>query len=464
MNSSSPKIRTDELTKVDEHLSVAIVGGGACGLSCALHLSDLGIDSVVFERDALAQGSTALSSGFIPAVGTRLQKSLGIKDSVELFVSDIRNKSHNESDLALSTAYAQASGKALDALETLHGFEWILLDQFLYPGHSAHRMHAVAEKTGQSLMTKLLASLEKKSIPLINQALVKELWVKDRFIKGLSLVRPDGTTETYSCDALILCCNGYGGNAELVKKYLPEMTSAVFAGHQGNDGSAVIWGQQLGAQLADLGGYQGHGSWAIPHSVLITWALMLDGGVQLNALGKRFHNETKGYSEAAVEVLKQPGSVAWCVFDSTTKSMGDDFPDFRDAEKNGALKKSNSIDELAQVISCDKKILEHELNAIDVGVADETGRTFKKKLQAPFYSIKVTGALFHTQGGLGIDTQAKVLDEKGKAFANLWAAGGAARGVSGNQVFGYLSGNGLLSAFSGAYIAANSVAQYLKNA
>ena len=33
-----------------------------------------------------------------------------------------------------------------------HGLEWELLDGFLYPGHSALRMHAVPEKTGRALM------------------------------------------------------------------------------------------------------------------------------------------------------------------------------------------------------------------------------------------------------------------------------------------------------------------------
>ncbi len=37
--------------------------------------------------------------------------------------------------------------------------------------------------------------------------------------------------------------------------------------------------------LADLGGYQGHGSWAVPQGALITWALMMEGGVQVNARG-----------------------------------------------------------------------------------------------------------------------------------------------------------------------------------
>ena len=46
----------------------------------------------------------------------------------------------------------------------------------------------------------------------------------------------------------------------------------------------------------------------------------------------------------------------------------------------------------------------------------------------------------------------------GGLFPNLLAAGGAARGVSGNDVAGYLSGNGLLSAVAGGYIAAHTAA------
>ena len=44
-------------------------------------------------------------------------------------------------------------------------------------------------------------------------------------------------------------------------------------------------------------------------------------------------------------------------------------------------------------------------------------------------------------------------------WPNLLAAGGAARGVSGNAVWGYLSGNGLLSAVAGGAIAAQTAAQ-----
>ena len=60
--------------------------------------------------------------------------------------------------------------------------------------------------------------------------------------------------------------------------------------------------------------------------------------------------------------------------------------------------------------------------------------------------VKVTGALFHTQGGLLVDLEARVLRRTGGVLPNLFAGGGAACGLSGSGRDGYLSGNGLLAA------------------
>jgi fumarate reductase flavoprotein subunit len=215
----------------------------------------------------------------------------------------------------------------------------------------------------------------------------------------------------------------------------------------------------LGARLADLGAYQGHGSWAVPQGALISWALMMEGGVQINALGQRFHDETQGYSEAAVHVLAQPGGVAWNVFDDTLLAFAQGFPDFVAAQGAGAVQHAADAASLARIIGCPVDALQATLDAVRPGNDAVTGRTFKRVLQAPFHAVKVTGALFHTQGGLDIDAQARVLREDGTPLPNLLAAGGAARGVSGNAVWGYLSGNGLLSAIAGGHIAAHTAAE-----
>ncbi len=428
---------------------VAIVGAGACGLMAALMLRDAGIDCVLLERDALAQGSTALSSGFIPAAGTHVQREAGVTDdSAELFAQDIQAKAHDSAAPHLVAAYTAAIAPALDALQSRHGLAFELLEGFLYPGHRRLRMHTLPQRTGAALVAALDAAAVRAGAMLVTEALVRELWCDDAGrVIGVGYQRPDGTLERLACRALLLACNGFGGDAAMVRELLPEMRDALFAGHKGNDGSAIAWGRQLGARLADLGGYQGHGSWAVPQGALISWALMMEGGVQVNAEGRRFHDETGGYSEASVHVLAQPGGVAWNVVDNRLLELGRSFPDFVAAETAGAVRHAADAQALATLVGCD-------LEALTATLAGTL-------LTAPYGAIKVTGALFHTQGGLDIDAQCRVLRVDGTPFPNLLAAGGAARGVSGNAVWGYLSGNGLLSAVGGGYIAAHTAAAHI---
>ena len=443
---------------------VAIVGAGACGLTAALALSRLGIECVVLERDAVPAGSTALSSGFVPAPCTRVQQSAKVKDSSDLFAQDIQHKAHGQAAPALVRAYSEAIGPAMDALEHHHRMPWQLLDQFLYPGHSVHRMHAVPEKTGEGLMTRLRAAADATGVVVLTQAQVTELNADATgTVNSLTYSQPGGPAQVLMCDAVILACNGFGGNADMVKQHLPAMQDAQYAGHVGNDGSAIAWGLQLGAELADMGAYQGHGSWAIPQGSLISWALMMEGGIQINRFGARFHDETQGYSEAAVQVLNQPNGVAWNVFDNQLLQFAQDFPDFVAAQAAGAVKSASNAESLAAIVGCPQMALDKTLAEVNRLATDAWGRTFKRPLEAPFHAIKVTGALFHTQGGLNINAQCQVLKPDGKTLPNLYAAGGAARGVSGTEVWGYLSGNGLLSAIAGGHIAAHAVAQKLRD-
>lgn len=464
-DTAQPRICDAAELQTTDHVPVAIVGAGACGLTAALALQRLGVDCVLLERDDFARGSTALSSGFIPAPGTRAQKAQGFADSPEQFVADIQAKSHGLSAPLLAEAYAHAIAPALDALEAAHGIPWQVLDGFLYPGHSSYRMHCVPEKTGAGLMSRLLAAVDAAAIPVLTQARVTELWCDaEQRVQGIGYVRPDGSTERLRCDVLLLACNGFGGAPDLVRELLPEMADASYAGHTGNDGSAVLWGRALGAQLADLTAYQGHGSWAVPQGALISWALMMEGGIQVNAQGQRFHDETQGYSEAAVHVLAQPGGVAWNVFDDALLAFAQQFPDFVEAQAAGAVQHGADAAALAQLIGCPLPTLQATLAQCGAGLDAVTGRSFKRALQEPMHAIRVTGALFHTQGGLDINAAMQVLRRDGTVFPNLLAAGGAARGVSGNAVWGYLSGNGLLSAVAGGHIAAHTAQQLVAQA
>ena len=241
------------------------------------------------------------------------------------------------------------------------------------------------------------------------------------------------------------------------------MKDAIYFGHTGNQGEAVIWGRQLDAKIGHLSGYQGHGSVAHPHGVLVTWALMMEGGIQINKKGVRFSNEHKGYSEQAVNVLSQPEKIAFNIFDERLCELGRKFDDFRKAENAGALLKGLTVKELATNIGVNETSLSETMLNIDAlaeqNARDSFGREFniKSRLKPPYYAVRVTGALFHTQGGLLVDKYARVIQESGSIIQGLYACGGAACGVSGPDVSGYLSGNGLLTAISLGYVAGKSI-------
>ena len=71
---------------------------------------------------------------------------------------------------------------------------------------------------------------------------------------------------------------------------------------------------------------------------------------------------------------------------------------------------------------------------------------------APYGVVRITGALFHTQGGLLVNQRAAVLRHD-QEIPGLFAAGGAAAGMSGHGAAGYMAGNGLLAAVGLGYIA-----------
>ena len=152
-----------------------------------------------------------------------------------------------------------------------------------------------------------------------------------------------------------------------------------------------------------------------------------------------------------------PDGVAWVVLDERIDRACRAFKDYQDLLEANAVRWSEDMAALAGVIGASTAALETTLAAAraaaDGATVDPWGRTYwEEPLRPPFGSIKVTGALFHTQGGLLVDENARVL-RGGVPIPGLYAAGGAAVGISGHGAAGYLAGNGLLSALGLGYLA-----------
>lgn len=442
----------------DLEVPILIVGAGACGMVAALAAKDAGAEVLVIEADAAPSGSTALSAGLIPAAGTAQQAAAGITDDPGRFAADIQAKAMGQNPQALVDLLAQGAGPAIDWLTQCHGLPFSVVTDFTYPGHSAQRMHGLPTRAGRELVDRLRTTCQAEGIDIVCNRRASVLFTDGARIAGVAVDGPEGQ-ETIGCDALILACNGFGGNREMVAQHMPEIEGALWFGHSGNQGDAVSWGAALGAETLHLSAYQGHGNVAHPHGILITWAVITEGGVQVNLSGDRFWDESQGYSEAARAVLSQPEGIAWAIFDARIAGVARQFQDFKDAEAQGAIKWAETVSGLAETTGLPAGALTETLMAIPMDGTDSFGRRFASPpLAPPFAAVKVTGALFHTQGGLNVDGQARVKRSEGGVIGNLFAAGGAAVGVSGRGDRGYLSGNGLLSAVVLGRIAGQSAA------
>ncbi|WP_432199886.1 FAD-dependent oxidoreductase [Erythrobacter sp. W53] len=460
-------IRADEVETIMD-IPIVIIGGGGTGLCAALAARDAGIDVLVVERDRQPLGTTSMSTGLIPAAGSEIQQAAGVEDTPQLFANDIKAKTKGQVDTQLVTHLANESAKTIDWLANTQGLQLSLVEGFIYPGHSVRRMHGMPSRSGSELMGALYSASEDAGVDIFTESTVDKLYIgQDDRIIAIGCTRPDGSEDIIGCGAVILACCGFAGNPEMVSELIPELEHAAFHGHPGNKGHAIAWGRDLRAAMADLSAYQGHAGLAAGYGIPILWPLIAEGGIQVNRAGERFANEASGYSEQAVEVLRQDGHVAWSIYDQTRHEIMEQFDDYQQAKSAGCLMNADTLEELAEQTGVDadgllRTVAEtHDL--VESGVCDQFGRSFagKAKLSAPFYAVKVTGALFHTQGGLEVDEHARVLREDGTPFPNLYAGGGAARGVSGPGADGYLAGNGLMTATTLGRLAGEHAAKYV---
>ena len=296
----------------------------------------------------------------IPAAGTRFQKAGRIDDSPELMAEDIFKKNDYESDPEMTLHLCREAKNLVEWLVDSVGIHLDIVADFIYPGQSRHRIHAPSTRKGTQIVNELRTILSSRENILLAQATpVRDLVAleQDGRVIGLKAERTGQKMNLIRARKVILACNGFGRNTEMLRKYIPEMAEAFYFGHEGNTGEGILWGMELGADTRHMGAYQAHGSVAHPHATLLTWAVIANGGFQVNKSGNRFANEYTGYSEHATEVLGQEDKIAIEIFDERIYKSVLGFEDFQQCIELGAVKKATSIEELAETFQIPAKSL-----------------------------------------------------------------------------------------------------------
>lgn len=450
-------------------IDVLCIGAGACGLAAAIAAHDAGAAVAIVEKRERPGGNSSLSTGSVPGAGTRFQRAAGIEDSPARMIADLMKIARDTEDPSLLRRMAEVSAPTVEWLVDQVGARMVLITAYKHIGHSERRLHAPASRRGQDLVDDLLAAIDRRDIPLALGNAVERLIVVDGAVRGAIIRTAEGVT-TVRARKTILAVNGFAADREFVARWCPEIAGAQYFGAPGSHGEAVKWGAELGAALANMGAYQGYAAVAYPHGSLLSWTTIEKGGCLVGDDGHRFGDESLGYSGFARRVLEQ-GDFATAIFDQRIFDIAALEEEFMELVRYGGVKRCADAAALAAAFALDPQALDDTLDAFARAARGEADDRFGRKdfglgpLAPPYYACRVTPGLFHTQGGLRVDADARVLDREGCAIPNLFAGGGAAAGISGaHGALGYASGNGLLTAIALGRLAGLAAAREIADA
>ncbi len=450
-------------------VDVLVIGAGACGLAAAIAAYDAGASVAILEKRDRPGGNSSLSTGSVPAANSRFQRQAGLEDSPDRLVSDLMAIAGETDDPALVRRMAEVSAETVEWLVDTVKARLVLITAYKHIGHSIQRLHAPASRRGQDLVDDFLSAIGKREIPLAVGNAVESLLVENGAVVGVRANAGEGPFEMRARKT-ILAVNGFAADPSLVGRYCPEIAGAQYFGAQGSHGEAVRWGLEIGAGLANMAAYQGYAAVAYPHGSLLSWTTIEKGGMLVGADAKRFGDESLGYSGFARVVLEQ-GDHAFAVFDQKIFEVAAQEEEFMELVRYGGVKKAASLGELAAMLSLDGMELARQLEAFNASARGAAPDGFGRRdfglgaLEGPFYGCKVVPGLFHTQGGLRVDADARVLREDGAPIPGLFAGGGAAAGISGKAgALGYASGNGLLTAIALGRLAGLAAAREIAEA
>ncbi|WP_038014048.1 FAD-dependent oxidoreductase [Thalassobaculum salexigens] len=449
------------MSEVDTDLLV--IGAGACGFAGAIAAHDAGISVAIVEKLARPGGNSALSTGSVPGAGSRFQREAGIEDSPEQLVNDLlATAGHHDAD-GLTRRMAEQSAPLVEWLIDDLGARMELVTAYKHVGHSVPRLHAPRSRRGQDLVDDLLGFVSDRGIPLAVGNPVDRLIVEDGAVKGAIVAG-----EPIRAAKVLVATNGFAGNREMVARWCPEIAPAEYFGALGSTGEAAAWGEEIGAALGNMGAYQGYAAVAYPQGSLLSWTTIEKGGILVSANGKRFGNEDAGYSGFAPNVMGQ-GEMVYAVYDRRIHEIAAQEEEYAELAEMGGVRWADTPEGLADHMEVDGATLAETVTAYNAAARGAAVDAFGRAkfelapLAAPYAIVRVKPGLFHTQGGLMVDGDARVLRPDGSVVENLFAGGGAAAGISGRSgAGGYASGNGLLTALALGRLAGLRAAQDLR--
>jgi succinate dehydrogenase/fumarate reductase flavoprotein subunit len=195
-------------------VDVLVIGAGACGLAAAVAAHDAGVGVAVIEKLDRPGGNSSLSTGSVPAAGTRFQRDAGIADSPERFIDDLMRTGGPTDCPHLVRRLVETSAATVEWLADGVGARIALVTAYKHVGHSVPRLHAPVSRRGRDLVDDLLAAVEQRGIPLaVGNAAIALITDASGGAIGAD-IDANGEQHRVVARKTVLAVNGFAANRE----------------------------------------------------------------------------------------------------------------------------------------------------------------------------------------------------------------------------------------------------------
>ena len=466
---------------------VVVVGAGGAGMTAAITAAAEGKSVVVLESQSMVGGNSVRATGGMNAAKTVYQdenefgESAGVEktlktaaekyadnetitalaktvseqwaayqanptgyfDSVELMELDTMIGGKGINDPELVETLCANSADAIDWLDE-HGITLHNVSSF--GGASVKRIHRPVNAEGKtvsvgSYMIPLLQeNCEKAGVKMMLDTTATEILTDaNGAAVGVKATGASGETVTVNAKAVVLATGGFGANLDMVVKYKPELKGFMTTNAPGIQGQGIEMAEAIGAATVDMDQIQIHPTVEANTAALITEGLRGDGAILINEEGQRFIDEVGTRDVVSAAEIAQTGSYSWLVVD---QAMVDASSVIQGYIKKGYTVTGATYEELGKAMGVDAaafaETMEKWNGYVEAKNDPDFGRTsFANPLNtAPYYAVKVTAGVHHTMGGLKINANTEVLNEKGEVIPGLFAAGEVTGGVHGANRLG----------------------------
>ena len=466
---------------------VVVVGAGGAGMTAAITAAGEGKSVVILESQSMVGGNSVRATGGMNAGKTVYQdenefgESAGVEktlktaaekyadnetitalaktvseqwaayqanptgyfDSVELMELDTMIGGKGINDPELVETLCANSADAIDWLDE-HGITLHNVSSF--GGASVKRIHRPVNAEGKtvsvgSYMIPLLQeNCEKAGVKMMLDTTATEILTDaNGAAVGVKATGASGETVTVNAKAVVLATGGFGANLDMVVKYKPELKGFMTTNAPGIQGQGIEMAEAIGAATVDMDQIQIHPTVEANTAALITEGLRGDGAILINEEGKRFIDEVGTRDVVSAAEIAQTGSYSWLVVD---QAMVDASSVIQGYIKKGYTVTGETYEELGKAMGVDAAAFAETMDKwngyVEAKNDPDFGRTsFANPLNtAPYYAVKVTAGVHHTMGGLKINANTEVLNEKGEVIPGLFAAGEVTGGVHGANRLG----------------------------